>query len=99
MGIFSSKAVAVKASKEVEIINKLGLHARPCSKFVKLAGTFRCEVWVLKDEENVNGKSIMGLMMLAAGQGSKLLITCEGTDAEAALAALEKLVLGKFDED
>ncbi len=97
MGIFSREAV--KVSKEVEILNKLGLHARPCSKFVKLAGSFRSEVWVLKDDENVNGKSIMGLMMLAAGQGSKLTITCVGTDAEAALEALEKLVLGKFDED
>jgi phosphocarrier protein len=97
MGIFSREAV--KVSKEVEILNKLGLHARPCSKFVKLAGGFRSDVWVLKDDENVNGKSIMGLMMLAAGQGSKLTITCVGTDAEAALEALDKLVLGKFDED
>ena len=89
----------ITASREVEIINKLGLHARPCSKFVKLAGQFKCEVWVGKDEQTVNGKSIMGLMMLAAGQGSKLVLTCEGTDAEEALAALEKLVLTKFDEE
>ena len=89
----------VTAKKEVEIVNRLGLHARPCSKFVKLASTFKAEIWVSKDDESVNGKSIMGLMMLAAGQGSKLHIKCEGADAEAALTALEKLILQKFDED
>ena len=88
-----------KTSREVEIINKLGLHARPCAKFVKLANTFRCEVWVGKDGDTVNGKSIMGLMMLAAGNGSRLMITCEGADAVQALEAIEKLVLSKFDED
>lgn len=87
------------AQKELEIQNKLGLHARPCSKFVKLASTFKAEIWVAKDDESVNGKSIMGLMMLAAGQGSRLQVTCEGTDAQAALDALEKLINGKFDED
>jgi phosphocarrier protein HPr len=87
------------AKKEVEVQNKLGLHARPCSKFVRLAGTFKSEVWVSKDDESVNGKSIMGLMMLAAGQGSKLQITAEGADANEALVALEKLVNQKFDED
>ena len=85
--------------RDVEIINRLGLHARPCSKFVKLAATFKCEIWVSKDQENVNGKSIMGLMMLAAGQGSKLTITCEGADADEAADAISKLVLSKFDED
>ena len=98
MGLLSRNA-ASKVTKEVEILNQLGLHARPCAKFVKLANTFRCEVWVLKDDDTVNGKSIMGLMMLAAGNGSKLTITCEGTDAEQALAAIEKLILSKFDED
>ena len=85
--------------RDIEIINKLGLHARPCAKFVKLANTFKSEVWVGKDGDTVNGKSIMGLMMLAAGNGSKLMLTCEGTDAEQALAAIEKLILSKFDED
>ncbi len=98
MGLLSRNA-ATKVAKEVEILNKLGLHARPCAKFVKLANTFRCEVWVLKDDDTVNGKSIMGLMMLAAGIGSRLTITCEGTDAEQALEAIEKLLLSKFDED
>ena len=85
--------------KQVEVQNRLGLHARPCSKFVKLASTFKCEIWVSKDDETVNGKSIMGLMMLAAGQGSKLLLTAEGADANESLIALEKLVNQKFDED
>ena len=89
----------VTAKREVEVQNKLGLHARPCSKFVKLASSFKCEVWVSKDDESVNGKSIMGLMMLAAGQGSRLEITANGADAQDALNALEKLVNQKFDED
>ena len=98
MGLLSRNA-ATKVAKEVEILNKLGLHARPCAKFVKLANTYRSEVWVLKDDDTVNGKSIMGLMMLAAGFGSRLTITCEGADAAKALEAIEKLILSKFDED
>jgi phosphocarrier protein len=98
MGILGRKGPS-RATREVEIVNKLGLHARPCSRFVKLAAGFSCEVWVTKDGETVNGKSIMGLMMLAAGLGSRLTIVCEGTDAEDALVALEKLILSKFDED
>jgi phosphocarrier protein len=98
MGLLRRKT-DTKASREVEIVNKLGLHARPCSKFVKLAATFRSEVWVTKDGDTVNGKSIMGLMMLAAGNGSRLTIICEGTDADEALLALEKLISTKFDEE
>lgn len=98
MGLLRRKADA-KATRQVEIVNKLGLHARPCSKFVKLAATFRSDVWVTKDEDTVNGKSIMGLMMLAAGNGSRLTIVCEGADAEDALVALERLILTKFDEE
>lgn len=98
MGMLSRNA-GVTIEKEVEILNKLGLHARPCAKFVKLANTFRCEVWVTKDDDRVNGKSIMGLMMLAAGIGSRLKISCEGPDAAQALEAVEKLILSKFDED
>src|SRR5262249_34668815 len=88
-----------KASKELTVINRLGLHARPSAMFVKTASRFKCEVWVEKDGERVNGKSIMGLMMLAAGQGSKLLITCEGADGDKALAEIEGIILRKFDED
>ena len=98
MGLLSRNP-GTKIAKEVEILNKLGLHARPCAKFVKLANTFRSEVWISKDDDTVNGKSIMGLMMLAAGIGSRLMITCEGTDADKALEAIEKLILSKFDED
>lgn len=88
-----------KAEKELTIINRLGLHARPSAMFVKTASRFRAEIWVEKDGERVNGKSIMGLMMLAAGQGSRLLVTCEGGDAEKALAEIEAVILRKFDED
>ena len=98
MGLLSRNP-GTKVAKEVEILNQVGLHARPCAKFAKLANTFRCEVWVLKDDDTVNGKSIMGLMMLAAGFGSRLTITCEGADAAKALEAIEKLILSKFDED
>src|SRR2546421_3271194 len=98
MGLLSRKA-GIKTSRQFEIVNKLGLHARPCAKFVKLANSFHSGVWVTKDDDTVNGKSIMGLMMLAAGFGSKVMINCEGTDADEALAALEKLILSKFDED
>jgi len=88
-----------KLSKVFTIQNRLGLHARPSAQFVKLCSRYRCEVWVEKDGEQVNGKSIMGLMMLAAGQGSKLTVTCEGADGDKALADLEALINRKFDED
>lgn len=88
-----------KASRTLTIVNRLGMHARPSAMFVKAASRFRSEVWVEKDGERVNGKSIMGLMMLAAGQGSKLLVTCEGADAEKALNEIESIIARKFDED
>jgi len=102
MGFLSRKpepVSACKAEKELTIMNRLGLHARPSAMFVKTASRFRAEIWVEKDGERVNGKSIMGLMMLAAGQGSKLLISCEGADADKALAEIEAVILRKFDED
>jgi len=102
MGLLSRKfesASQSKASKELTIINRLGLHARPSAMFVKTASRFRAEIWVEKDGERVNGKSIMGLMMLAAGQGSKLQIVCEGPDADVALSEIEAIILRKFDED
>jgi len=88
-----------KAEKEITIVNRLGMHARPAALFVKVASRFRAEVWVKKDNDEVNGKSIMGLMMLAAGQGSKLQIRCEGPDAERALEEVEQLIKRKFNED
>ena len=78
--------------------NKLGIHARPAALFVKTANRFTCDIFVEKDGEKVNGKSIMGLMMLAAGPGSKLTISAEGQDASQALAEIETLFKQKFDE-
>jgi phosphocarrier protein len=89
-----------KITKVLEITNKLGLHARPCSKFVRITGPFKkTEVWVDKDGEHANGKSIMGLMVLAAGNGSKLTVTCEGPEAAEVMAAIEELIRNKFDEE
>jgi len=101
MGLFPRKSDSPKtaARKEVTIINRLGLHARPSALFVRTCSKHKSEIWVEKDGERVNGKSIMGLMMLAAGQGSKLMVICEGSDAEDALTAIEAIVARKFDED
>jgi phosphocarrier protein len=86
-------------TREFLVSNKLGIHARPAAMFVKIANRFACEIFVEKDGEKVNGKSIMGLMMLAAGPGSKLTVHATGPDAHKALAELEALVKRKFDED
>jgi phosphocarrier protein len=85
--------------KELIIINKLGIHARPAALFVKTANRFVSEILVEKDGEKINGKSIMGLMMLAAGPGSKLTLYVRGADAQQAIAELEALVRRKFDEE
>ncbi len=92
-------ATVQKIEKEVPIVNRLGLHARPAAMFVRIASRYRSEIWVSKEGEEVNGKSIMGLMMLAAGQGSKLRIRCEGLDAEKAMEELEALINTKFNEE
>ena len=86
-------------TRELLVSNKLGIHARPAALFVKTANRFACDIFVEKDGEKVNGKSIMGLMMLAAGPGSKLRVHAEGHDASQALAELEILVKRKFDEE
>ncbi|MFL6529859.1 MAG: HPr family phosphocarrier protein [Chthoniobacterales bacterium] len=88
-----------RIEKEVMIVNRLGMHARPAAMFVRIASRYRSEVWVEKDGEQINGKSIMGLMMLAAGQGSKLKLCCEGADAAKAVEELEQLIADKFNED
>ena len=88
-----------KVEKEITIVNRLGLHAGPAAMFVRIASRFRCEIWVEKEGEQINGKSIMGLMMLAAGQGSKLTIRCEGADADKVMEELEELIRKKFNED
>jgi phosphocarrier protein HPr len=85
--------------KELVVSNKLGVHARPAALFVKTANRFDCEVLVEKDGEVVNGKSIMGMMMLAAGPGSKLHVHAKGEDALQAVHELEALMRRKFDED
>src|SRR6058998_2688077 len=85
-------------TRELTIINKLGVHARPAALFVKTANRYECEISVEKDGEKVNGKSIMGLMMLAAGPGSKLTVHAQGHDASQALTELETLFTQKFDE-
>ena len=87
------------AERRVTILNKRGLHARAAAKFVKLAGQFGAELTVTKDGVAVSGRSIMGLMMLAAGPGPELSIRAGGPDADAALDALAGLVAAKFDED
>jgi phosphocarrier protein len=86
-------------TKELVIINKLGIHARPAALFVKTANRFVSEILVEKDGEKINGKSIMGLMMLAAGPGSKLILYVRGDDAQQAIAEIEALVQRKFDEE
>lgn len=81
------------------IRNRLGLHARPAAEFVKLAGAYSADVWVVRGDLEVNGKSIMGVMMLAAEAGSAISIRASGTDAAAAVEALVTLVEGGFDEE
>ena len=80
------------------ISNKLGLHARASAKLTKLAGSFACEVWMSKGERRVNAKSIMGVMMLAAGLGSTLLVETNGADEQVAMDALLALINDKFGE-
>ena len=84
--------------RTVKIVNKLGLHARPAAEIVKTAAKFKSDITIIRDELEVNGKSIMGVMMLAAEFGSSILIRAEGPDADAALDALEALVAAKFGE-
>jgi phosphocarrier protein len=84
--------------KQVTIVNKLGLHARAAAKFVTLASSFSSEVDISKDGQTVNGKSIMGVMMLAASKGTSLVITTRGNDEDAAALQLEELVQEKFGE-
>ncbi len=85
--------------KEVIVKNKLGLHARPSALLVRKASKFKSEITLVKDGVEVNGKSIMGLMMLAAEMGSKIIIRAEGEDEEKAVEALATLFENKFDED
>ena len=86
------------ASAEVQIVNRLGLHARASAKLTQMAGSFPCEIWLSRNGRRVNAKSIMGVMMLAAGIGATIVIDADGEQADAALEALRKLIADKFDE-
>jgi phosphocarrier protein HPr len=81
----------------VTVKNRLGLHARPAALFVQTASRFECEIQIRKGRQKVNGKSIMGIMMLAAGKGSRIHIKCEGTDATHAVKALQALLSKNLD--
>ena len=84
--------------QQIEIVNRLGLHARASAKLTQLAGSFQCEVWMTRDGRRVNAKSIMGVMMLAAGKGSSVELETEGPDEQAAMDALVALIADKFGE-
>ena len=85
-------------SVDAEIVNRLGLHARAAAKLTHIASGFQSEIWVSRSGRRVNAKSIMGVMMLAAGKGSTVKLEAEGADADAALAALTKLIADRFGE-
>jgi len=85
-------------TQEITVTHEVGIHARPAAQFVKTANAFTAEVTIEKDGEEVDGKSIMGLMMLAAGHGSVLTITTEGPQADESLKALTELIARNFDE-
>jgi phosphocarrier protein HPr len=85
-------------SVEARIVNKLGLHARAAAKLTHAASGYQCDIWLSRSGRRVNAKSIMGVMMLAAGQGSTVTIEAEGADADAAIAAIVKLIGDKFGE-
>ena len=85
-------------SQSVQIVNKLGLHARAAAKLTQVAGRFSSEIWLSRSGRRVNAKSIMGVMMLAAGQGTSVLVEAKGDDAEAAIAAIATLVAERFGE-
>ncbi|HEX7594706.1 MAG TPA: HPr family phosphocarrier protein [Gemmatimonadaceae bacterium] len=84
--------------REVKIINKLGIHARPAAEIVKTAGKFKCDITIVRDDLEVNAKSIMGVMMLAAENGATIALRAIGDDAEAALDALSAVIANKFGE-
>ncbi len=83
---------------EVEIVNKLGLHARASARLTQMAGSYPCEVWMERNNRRINAKSIMGVMMLAAGRGATVTVDCEGEQADEALAALTALIADRFGE-
>jgi phosphocarrier protein len=85
-------------SAELTIVNKLGLHARAAAKLTQIASSFQSEVWLTRNGRRVNAKSIMGVMMLAAGKGASVTVEADGLDADEAVAAIRELVAGRFGE-
>jgi phosphocarrier protein len=85
-------------SRDIEIKNKLGLHARAAAKLVHTAARFKSDIKIRKDDEEVDGKSILGILLLAAGRGSTITVRADGEDEREALDAVEKLIDSKFDE-
>jgi phosphocarrier protein len=94
----SDTTAAGTHTKELLVQNKMGIHARPAAMIVRVTNKYKADIFVEKEDEQVNGKSIMGLMMLAAAKGSKVKFIATGEDAEAVLAELEQLFAKKFDE-
>lgn len=86
-------------TRELVVTNKLGIHARPAAMIVRTANRFECDIFLEKDGEKVNGKSIMNLLMLAAGYGSKLMLHTDGEDADRAMVEVEALFKRNFDEE
>jgi phosphocarrier protein len=86
-------------TRDFRVTNQLGIHARPAAQLVRIANRFSCDIFVERDGQKVNGKSIIGLMMLAAGPGSKLTIHAQGQDASQAIAELETLIERRFGEE
>jgi len=84
--------------RDIDIINKLGLHARASAKLTQLAAKFQCEVWMSRHQKRVNAKSIMGVMMLAAGMGTTVTLETDGVDEQAAMDALVALISARFGE-
>lgn len=87
------------SEREVEIVNRLGLHARAAAKLVQTAGGFQSRLWVVKDGDAVDAKSILGLLLLAAGQGTRVTLRADGPDEDAALDAVEELIADRFHEE
>jgi len=85
--------------REVEIVNRLGLHARAAAKLVQTAGRFDCQVHLVKDGDEVDAKSILGILLLAAAQGTLVTVRCEGEEEEEALEAVTRLIADRFDEE
>ncbi len=93
------KRLDMSIDRNIEIINKLGMHARAAAQFVQLASNFQSHIEIEKDNRRVNGKSIMGVMMLAASKGSEVTLYADGEDEEESLNKLEELINNRFNED